>query len=313
MGETGLEGVVEGMVEKGGIGSEEGNKVVLGDVDRKKGGEGMMKLRERGVEKGRVVGEEGGDKGRGEIRSVRFNKVCLTCVSSRFKKKLDKNNNEDNDGQPVKVMCIVKSSPSQNLSTLISTVAIDTSDNVNPLEDIDFNPLEPAEGFVAPPSFDDGPLKTEDEIAATYEELYGPTFNGVSVLGNDVFEMDALVKRDTGFGSNSKKEKVRDGFEDRVVQVRRVTKVVKGGKQLRFRVVFIVGNKNGQDCIGVGKTKEVVAAIQKSASNARRNIVKVPMTKYSTFPHSCSGFWRFMFPNAKSSAALQDEVENALR
>ncbi|XP_052734094.1 30S ribosomal protein S5, chloroplastic-like [Vigna angularis] len=162
---------------------------------------------------------------------------------------------------------------------------IDTSDNVNPLEDIDFNPLEPAEGFVAPPSFDDGPLKTEDKIAATYEELYGPTFNGVSVLGNDVFEMDALVKRDTGFGSNSKKEKVRDGFKDRVVQVRRVTKVVKGGKQLRFRAVFIVGNKNGQDCIGVGKTKEVVAAIQKSASNAGRNIVKVPMTKYSTFPH----------------------------
>ncbi|KOM26503.1 hypothetical protein LR48_Vigan280s000300 [Vigna angularis] len=88
--------------------------------------------------------------------------------------------------------------------------------------------------------------------------------------------MDALVKRDTGFGYNSKKEKVRDGFEDRVVQVRRVTKVFKGGKQLRFRAVFIVGNKNGQDCIGVGKTKEVVAAIQKSASNARRNIVKLP-------------------------------------
>lgn len=93
------------------------------------------------------------------------------------------------------------------------------------------------------------------------------------------------MKQDTGFGSGSKKEKVRDGFEERVVQVRRVTKVVKGGKQLRFRAVVIVGDKKGQVGVGVGKAKEVVAAVQKSASNARRNIVKVPMTKYSTFPH----------------------------
>ncbi|KOM41703.1 hypothetical protein LR48_Vigan04g190100 [Vigna angularis] len=105
-------------------------------------------------------------------------------------------------------------------------------DFANPFSQIQLHPSEPAEGFVTPPSFDDGPLKTEDEIAAAYEELYGPTFSGVFVLGNDVFETDALVKQDTGFGSNTKKEKVRDGFEDRVVQVRRVMKVVKGGKQL---------------------------------------------------------------------------------
>ncbi|KAK7369036.1 hypothetical protein VNO80_11070 [Phaseolus coccineus] len=168
---------------------------------------------------------------------------------------------------------------------------IDTSffDNLNPQDDIDFNPPEPPEGFVAPPSFDDAPLETEEEIAAAYEELYGPAFSGVSVLGNDVFETDALVKKDTGFGSGGKKEKVRDGFEERVVQVRRVTKVVKGGKQLRFRAVVIVGDKKGQVGVGVGKAKEVVAAVQKSAINARRNIIKVPMTKYSTFPHRSDG------------------------
>ncbi|WVY90765.1 hypothetical protein V8G54_036279 [Vigna mungo] len=66
-------------------------------------------------------------------------------------------------------------------------------DNVNPLEDIDFNPPKPPKRFVAPPSFDDGPLETEDEIAAAYEELYGPAFSGVSMLGNDVFKTDALV------------------------------------------------------------------------------------------------------------------------
>lgn len=128
-------------------------------------------------------------------------------------------------------------------------------------------------------------METEDEIAAAYEEIYGPAYSGVSVLGSDPFVMDSKVKKSTGFGSKVKKEKVRDGFEERVVQVRRVTKVVKGGKQLHFRAVVVVGDKQGQVGVGVGKAKEVIAAVQKSATNARRNIITVPMTKYLTFPH----------------------------
>ena len=156
---------------------------------------------------------------------------------------------------------------------------------MNPEEEIPFNPPEPPEGFVPPPSIDEGPLESEEEIAAAYEELYGPAYSGVSVLGQDVYVMDSKVKRETGFGSKAKKEKIKDGFEERVVQVRRVTKVVKGGKQLRFRAIVVVGDKKGQVGVGVGKAKEVIAAVQKSAINARRNIIKVPMTKYLTFPH----------------------------
>lgn len=104
------------------------------------------------------------------------------------------------------------------------------------------------------------------------------------------------MKKDTGFGSGVKKEKIRDGFEERVVQVRRVTKVVKGGKQLRFRAVVVVGDKKGQVGVGVGKAKEVIAAVQKSAVNARRNVVTVPMTKYLTFPHRYLPFTIF-FPS----------------
>ncbi|XP_057417761.1 30S ribosomal protein S5, chloroplastic [Lotus japonicus] len=168
---------------------------------------------------------------------------------------------------------------------------IDTTffDTANPEEDLPFNPPEIPEGFVPPPSIDDGPIETEDEIAAAYEEIYGPAYSGVSVLGNDIHVMDSKAKKDTGFGSGVKKEKVRDGFEERVVQVRRITKVVKGGKQLKFRAVVVVGDKKGNVGVGVGKAKEVVAAVQKSAVNARRNIVSVPMTKYLTFPHRSDG------------------------
>ncbi|KAL8556152.1 hypothetical protein ACS0TY_003806 [Phlomoides rotata] len=148
-----------------------------------------------------------------------------------------------------------------------------------------FSPPETPEGFIPPPNFDDGPVESEEEIARAYEEVYGPAYSGESYLGNDVYVMDSKVKKATGFGSKMKKEKVRDGFDERVIQVRRVTKVVKGGKQLHFRAVVVVGDKQGNVGVGVGKAKEVVGAVQKSAVNARRNIVAVPMTKYKTFPH----------------------------
>ncbi|MQL73510.1 hypothetical protein Taro_005855 [Colocasia esculenta] len=168
---------------------------------------------------------------------------------------------------------------------------IDTSffDEVNPNEDISFDPPAPPEGYVPPVPFYELPPESEDEVAAAYEEMYGPGYSGVSILGNDIYVMDSKVKKSSGFGTQKRKEKVKDGFEERVVQVRRVTKVVKGGKQLQFRAIVVVGNKQGQVGVGVGKAKEVVAAVEKSAVNARRNIITVPMTKYSTFPHRSDG------------------------
>ncbi|EEF50844.1 30S ribosomal protein S5, chloroplastic [Ricinus communis] len=175
--------------------------------------------------------------------------------------------------------------------TTASSSDIDTTffDNLNPEDDIVFDPPTPPEDFVPPPSFDEEPMETEEEIAAAYEDLYGAGYSGVSYLGNDVYVMDSKVKKTTGFGSKGKREKIRDGFEERVVQVRRVTKVVKGGKQLHFRAIVVVGDKQGQVGVGVGKAKEVIAAVQKSAVNARRNIITVPMTKYLTFPHRSDG------------------------
>lgn len=168
---------------------------------------------------------------------------------------------------------------------------IDTTffDNVDPEEISTFDPPERPEGFVEPPYFDEGPLESEEQIAKAYEELYGPAYSGETFLGNDIFALDSKVKKTTGIGSRKKKEKIKDGFEERVVQVRRVTKVVKGGKQLHFRAIVVVGDKKGQVGVGVGKAKEVIAAVQKSAVNARRNVVTVPMTKYLTFPHRSDG------------------------
>ncbi|THU66790.1 hypothetical protein C4D60_Mb05t17920 [Musa balbisiana] len=179
----------------------------------------------------------------------------------------------------------------RTLPKLAATADIDTSffDNVDPNDDIPFDPPAPPEGYVAPPSFDELPPESEEEVAAAYEEIYGAAYSGESVLGNDIYVMDGKVKKTSGLLGRKKRDRPNDGFEERVVQVRRVTKVVKGGKKLSFRAIVVVGDKKGQVGVGVGKAKEVVDAIAKSAGNARRNIVSVPMTKYLTFPHRCDG------------------------
>ncbi|CAL9161275.1 unnamed protein product [Musa hybrid cultivar] len=179
----------------------------------------------------------------------------------------------------------------RTLPKLAATADIDTSffDNVDPNDDIPFDPPAPPEGYVAPPSFDELPPESEEEVAAAYEEIYGAAYSGESVLGNDIYVMDGKVKKSSGLLGRKKRDRPNDGFEERVVQVRRVTKVVKGGKKLSFRAIVVVGDKKGQVGVGVGKAKEVVDAIAKSAGNARRNIVSVPMTKYLTFPHRCDG------------------------
>ena len=79
---------------------------------------------------------------------------------------------------------------------------------------------------------------------------------------------------------------VEEGSEwkEKVLQIRRVTKVVKGGKKMSFRAVVIVGNGGGQVGFGVGKSGEVVEAIRKAVAAARKNLIDVPLHK-TTIPH----------------------------
>ena len=58
---------------------------------------------------------------------------------------------------------------------------------------------------------------------------------------------------------------------EKVIQIRRVTKVVKGGKKLSFRAIVVVGNGKGTVGVGVGKSSEVVGAIQKAISDAKNH------------------------------------------
>lgn len=86
----------------------------------------------------------------------------------------------------------------------------------------------------------------------------------------------------------TKEEKPQSEWIERVVQVRRVTKVVKGGKKLSFRAIVIVGNQKGQVGIGCAKAAEVIIAIQKAIADGRKSLINVPIFK-TTIPHPITG------------------------
>lgn len=77
-------------------------------------------------------------------------------------------------------------------------------------------------------------------------------------------------------------------LKDQVVSINRVTKVVKGGKNLSFSALVVVGDQRGRVGFGMGKAKEVPAAIRKGLEKAKKNMIEVPL-KGSTIPHPVIG------------------------
>jgi small subunit ribosomal protein S5 len=77
-------------------------------------------------------------------------------------------------------------------------------------------------------------------------------------------------------------------IKDTVVSINRVTKVVKGGKNLSFSALVVVGDGHGVVGFGVGKAKEVPSAIKKGIEAAKKNLIKVPL-RGTTIPHQVVG------------------------
>ena len=77
-------------------------------------------------------------------------------------------------------------------------------------------------------------------------------------------------------------------IETKVLDIRRVTKVVKGGRNFRFAALVVVGDKNGHVGIGTGKAMEVPEAIRKAEEDAKKSLIKVPMVG-TTVPHQING------------------------
>jgi small subunit ribosomal protein S5 len=80
------------------------------------------------------------------------------------------------------------------------------------------------------------------------------------------------------------KDKPRSEFDERVLQVDRVSRTVKGGKRMRFRALVIIGNHSGKIGMGVGKASEVVDAVAKATTYAKKHILEIPIVN-DTIPY----------------------------
>ncbi|AGS34008.1 30S ribosomal protein S5 [Corynebacterium maris DSM 45190] len=87
---------------------------------------------------------------------------------------------------------------------------------------------------------------------------------------------------------NRRQDNERDKYIERVVSINRVAKTVKGGRNMSFTALVVVGDGEGMVGVGYGKAREVPAAIQKGAEEARKNFFRVPMIN-GTIPHPVQG------------------------
>lgn len=78
-------------------------------------------------------------------------------------------------------------------------------------------------------------------------------------------------------------------LEDNVVTIKRVTKVVKGGRNMKFTALVVVGDKNGHVGAGLGKATEIPEAIRKGKEAAEKNLVEVPIDENGSVPHDFNG------------------------
>jgi len=78
-------------------------------------------------------------------------------------------------------------------------------------------------------------------------------------------------------------------LEEELVHINRVSKVVKGGRRFSFNAIVVVGNKDGVVGHGLGKANEVSDAIQKGFDNAKKNLIRIPMTNVGSIYHAITG------------------------
>jgi small subunit ribosomal protein S5 len=120
-------------------------------------------------------------------------------------------------------------------------------------------------------------------------------------------------------GGHGRPERIKPEFDQKILNIRRVTRVTKGGKRLNFSVYMVVGNKKGSVGVGTGKANDTSLAIDKAYRNAKKNIMHLNLTKTSSIPHDvsakyCSGVVLLMPAKGRgvsAGSALKSVIELA--
>lgn len=108
----------------------------------------------------------------------------------------------------------------------------------------------------------------------------GPNSNNRRGGGND--------RRRGGGGPRGRgrgRERVKPEFEQKMIAIRRVTRVMAGGRRFNFSVAMVIGDRKGRVGVGIGKAGDTQLAIEKAIRDARKNMITIPMDKHSRIAH----------------------------
>ena len=127
----------------------------------------------------------------------------------------------------------------------------------------------------------------------------------VETTENKSRKFDKKRPRNNNRNNNSKP---KSDLEDKVIEIRRVTKVVKGGRQFRFAATVVVGNRKGMVGLGTGKAKEMPDAVKKATQAASKNLIKVELIDNRTISHDIiikEGACKVMLKPAKEGTGVK--------
>lgn len=103
-------------------------------------------------------------------------------------------------------------------------------------------------------------------------------------MNNDLTKINYLKQT-----NNKNSQVLTYQFEEKAIQIKRVSKATKGGLRLSFTAAFVVGNKEGTIGLGIGKASEIPDAIKKAKKNGMKNLISIPITKSLSIPHDILG------------------------
>ncbi len=87
------------------------------------------------------------------------------------------------------------------------------------------------------------------------------------------------------------RERVKPEFDSKIIDIRRVTRVTSGGRRMNFSVAVVAGDHKGRVGVGLGKGTDTALAVEKATREAKKHLIKVPLTAQMTIPHAVEAKW----------------------
>lgn len=133
-------------------------------------------------------------------------------------------------------------------------------------------------------------LETIDDKSEIIEEVKDVTEPAVPVSNtNDNFQNNrggkSFDRRKNDRRPSRRPERARQEFDSKTISVRRVTRVVAGGRRFSFSISMVIGDKKGRVGVGIGKAADTPIAVEKAMQNAKKNMVAVPLTAKNSIAH----------------------------